>query len=253
MRQGSLGSVTRLGNCLRIEELWILSSREGKRDTIMVLYREKNRAVKRSAKKDQKDFLENKATEAQAEAVVGDSRTLYKITRELTGSWKTQNSVVRDKTGKSIPKDEDQLARWAEHFQSVLNRPDPVTQAVFQGGVRELEMKKGPITCPEIVKAIRETKGNRASGEDRITSDMMKADPDTSAMCLVGLFNAVWSKEEVPEDWQKGIIIKLPKKGDLSECGNWRGINLLSVPGKVFCRVLLHRIKASVERILREE
>ena len=82
---------------------------------------------------------------------------------------------------------------------------------------------------------------------------MLKADPATSAKCLVGLFNMVWTKEEVPEDWQKGIIIKLPKKGDLSECGNWRGINLLSVPGKVFCRVLLHRIKASIERILREE
>ena len=32
-----------------------------------------------------------------------------------------------------------------------------------------------------------------------------------------------------------------------------RSPNLLSVPGKVFCRVLLHRIKTSVERILREE
>ena len=57
----------------------------------------------------------------------------------------------------------------------------------------------------------------------------------------------------MPEDWQKGIIIKLPRKGDLTICGNWRGINLLSVPGKVFCRVLLHRLKAAIERILREE
>ena len=114
-------------------------------------------------------------------------------------------------------------------------------------------MIKGPITCQEIEKAIRETKGNRAPGEDRITSDMLKADPSTSAKCLVDLFNKVWTEEKVPEDWQKGIIIKLPKKGDLTICGNWRGINLLSVQGKVFCRVLLHRIKASIERTLREE
>ena len=58
----------------------------------------------------------------------------------------------------------------------------------------------------------------------------------------------VRTKEEVSDDWQKGIIIKLPKK-DLSQCGNWRDICLLSIPGKVFYRVLLHRVKANVEII----
>ena len=231
----------------------ILACKEEDRINITEMYREKNRAVKRSAKKDKRNYLEDKATEAQEAAAVGDSRTLYKITRQLTGSWKTQPAVVRDKEGKALSKEEDQRNRWAEHFENVLNRPDPERPAEIQGRGRELEMIKGPITCQEIEKAIRETKGNRAPGEDRITSDMLKADPATSAKCLVELFNRVWTEEKVPEDWQKGIIIKLPKKGDLTECGNWRGINLLSVPGKVFCRVLLHRIKASIERILREE
>ena len=105
----------------------------------------------------------------------------------------------------------------------------------------------------EIEKAIRESKSNRAPGEDRITTDMLKADPVMSAKCLVELFNKVWIDEQVPEAWKKGIIVKLPKKGDLSQCGNWRGINLLSVPGKIFCRVMLDRIKTSIEKILREE
>ena len=52
---------------------------------------------------------------------------------------------------------------------------------------------------------------------------------------------------------KKGIVVKLPKKGDLSLCGNWRGINLLSVPGKIFCRVLLQRIKQGIDKQLREE
>jgi len=32
---------------------------------------------------------------------------------------------------------------------------------------------------------------------------------------------------EVPADWKKGVIIKLPKKGSLKDCNNWRGITLL--------------------------
>ena len=40
---------------------------------------------------------------------------------------------------------------------------------------------------------------------------------------------------------------------DYIQCSNWRGINLLSVPGKIFCRVLLQQLKQSIERTLREE
>ena len=48
-------------------------------------------------------------------------------------------------------------------------------------------------------------------------------------------------------------VVKLPKKGSLKECANWRGIILLSIPGKVFSRVLLERMKKEVEAILRDE
>ncbi|VDP71922.1 unnamed protein product [Schistosoma mattheei] len=33
-------------------------------------------------------------------------------------------------------------------------------------------------------------------------------------------------------------MTKIPKKGDLSKCKNYRGTTLLSIPGKVFNRVL---------------
>ncbi|KAJ8408552.1 hypothetical protein AAFF_G00251870 [Aldrovandia affinis] len=57
----------------------------------------------------------------------------------------------------------------------------------------------------------------------------------------------------VPADWRSGVILTLPKKGNLSDCNNWRGIALLSIPGKVFCSVLLQRLKTEVDNILREE
>ena len=47
--------------------------------------------------------------------------------------------------------------------------------------------------------------------------------------------------------------MKILKKGDLSVCSNWRGINLLLVLGKIFCRILLLRMRQAIERILREQ
>ena len=36
----------------------------------------------------------------------------------------------------------------------------------------------------------------------------------------------------------KGVIIPIPKKGTLSDCNNWRGITLLSLPSKIFCKLI---------------
>ncbi|VDO86096.1 unnamed protein product [Schistosoma curassoni] len=54
-------------------------------------------------------------------------------------------------------------------------------------------------------------------------------------------------------DWKEGHLIKIPKKGDLSKCENYRGITLLSIPGKVFNRVLLNRMKDAVGARFRDQ
>ena len=48
--------------------------------------------------------------------------------------------------------------------------------------------------------------------------------------------------------------MKLPKKGGLSLCKNWRGIlMLLSMVGKILCSVILGRLKDALDALLREE
>ena len=82
---------------------------------------------------------------------------------------------------------------------------------------------------------------------------MLKHGKDTITGQLVVLFNSIWQEQDVPAAWRKGIIVKLPKKGNLSDCNNWRGITLLSTPGKVFTRVLLNRLQNAVDQTLRDE
>ena len=45
----------------------------------------------------------------------------------------------------------------------------------------------------------------------------------------------------------------LPKKGDTSQCNNWRGITLLSIPSKVLCSIILSRMKKEVDKKMRDE
>ena len=75
---------------------------------------------------------------------------------------------------------------------------------------------------------------------------------ETSIEILYDLIGKIWEQEEIPTEWKEGCIVKLPKKGDMQECKNYRGIMLLSVPGKVLKRIILDRLKIGVDAKLRD-
>ena len=58
----------------------------------------------------------------------------------------------------------------------------------------------------------------------------------------------------VPRDWQRTIVVPLYKgKGDRGDCKNYRGISLLSIPGKVYGSVLIDKIRETTEGMVGEE
>uniref|UniRef100_A0A8C6Q6A0 Reverse transcriptase domain-containing protein n=1 Tax=Nothobranchius furzeri TaxID=105023 RepID=A0A8C6Q6A0_NOTFU len=67
------------------------------------------------------------------------------------------------------------------------------------------------------------------------------------------LFNIAWSSGAVPVEWQTGVVVPIFKKGDLRVCSNYRGITLLSLPGKVYSKVLERRVRSIVESQIEEE
>ena len=96
-------------------------------------------------------------------------------------------------------------------------------------------------------------KNGKVAGPDGIPAEALKADVNTSVEMLYSLFEEIWEKEEIPAEWKEGYLIKIPKKGDLSRCDNYRGITLLSVPGKILNRIILERMKGKVDQTLREQ
>ena len=119
-------------------------------------------------------------------------------------------------------------------------------------GYEELDVKLDQPSREEIAQAVNRLKDNKAPGFDDITGEMLKAGGEKLLDWLLRICSAVWSSERVPEDWKKGVIIKLPKKGDIAICSNNRGITLLSIAGKVFCTFVLLRFRDAVDEQLRE-
>ena len=66
----------------------------------------------------------------------------------------------------------------------------------------------------------------------------------SQSLPLFTLFAHVWKSGLSPAEWREGIIVSLYKgKGPRNNCGSYRPISLLSVPGKVFANVLLARLR----------
>jgi hypothetical protein len=101
--------------------------------------------------------------------------------------------------------------------------------------------------------ALKELRSRKAAGVDNIPPEVMKVDLDLTANMLHPLLEKIWNEGEMPNDWGYGLLIKISKKDDRANCDNWRGITLLSIPSKVFTRVLLNRIKEHVNPRLRKE
>jgi len=64
------------------------------------------------------------------------------------------------------------------------------------------------------------------------------------------LIITIWNKEEFPEDWKESIIVPIYKKGDKTDCSNYRVLSLLPLTYKSLSNILLARLTLYAEEIL---
>ena len=70
---------------------------------------------------------------------------------------------------------------------------------------------------------------------------------NTTRKIYLNIFNQIHEKEEIPEAWLHGQILRLYKaKGIKGKCSNERGITLASNVGKLYERIINERIKKVV-------
>uniref|UniRef100_A0A3B3C6W3 Reverse transcriptase domain-containing protein n=1 Tax=Oryzias melastigma TaxID=30732 RepID=A0A3B3C6W3_ORYME len=89
--------------------------------------------------------------------------------------------------------------------------------------------------------------GGKAPGVDEVRPDSLKSLDAVGVSWLTRLCSIAWQTGTVPVDWQTGVVVPLFKKGDRRVCSNYRGITLLSLPGKVYARVLERRVHSIVK------
>ncbi|TWW57306.1 hypothetical protein D4764_07G0000250 [Takifugu flavidus] len=153
-------------------------------------------------------------------------RRFWQTVRRLRGGRRQLAHTVLGVRGELLTSPGAIIRGWKEYFQELINP----TNTYPQGGTESDDQKVDhPISGVEVAEAVKQLPGGRALGADKIRPGYLKALDVT------------------------GVVVPIFKSGDQRVCYNYRGITLLSLPGKVYARVLEKRIRLIVEPLIEEE
>ena len=157
---------------------------ERQKGKLRIEYAELNKMVKKSARSDKRQFLEDMAKATEIAASKNEKRTVYKITQQICGEKRHNNILVKDKQGTMLTSEEEQAKRWAEHFSEILNKPAPENAPDIALATEDLDISTDAPTKQEIIKTIKALKNNKAPGQDRLQAELLKINPDLAADLL---------------------------------------------------------------------
>ena len=165
-------------------------------------------------------------------------------------------------------------ARWTRHFQTLCADITGHSQHVNywndldrEPRGPELEQLNLDVSMEEVWAALKKAKNHKAPGPDGIPMDFIKAAlvekklveeaidsentnevPGTPMTdCIVMLVNEAFSTGTIADQWMNSALVPIPKKGDLADPNNYRGISLMNTILKVLTIVLSDRINTCAE------
>jgi hypothetical protein len=134
------------------------------------------------------------------------------------------------------------LARWRNHFSQLLNIHG--VNDVRQTEVHTAEPLVPEPSAFEVEMAIEMLKRPKSPGINEIPAELIKAGGRIIRSEIHKLFISVWSKEELPEEWKESVIVPIYKKGDKTDCSNYRGISLLSTTYKILSNIFFVKVNS---------
>ena len=118
---------------------------------------------------------------------------------------------------------EQQVASWRKN---IVHHPD----------------QDADFTHTEVGCALATLPSHEAPGLDKIPAELLKHSGAAGLQMITRLFNTCRHLGCAPAAWRQGCITTIHKRGDRTDCDNYRGITLLPTVGKLFMSVLAKRL-----------
>nr|VZI41146.1 unnamed protein product [Spirometra erinaceieuropaei] len=110
-----------------------------------------------------------------------------------------------------------------EHIRGILNRPSVISDAAIERlpQVETNIVLDLPPSLRETIRAVQQLSSGKAPGSDAIPAEVFKHGGPRLMDHLTAIFQELWRKDEVPQDFKDATIVHLYKrKGNRQVCDN---------------------------------
>ena len=151
---------------------------------------------------------------------------------------------MKDKDGKLVASKKERGKLWKGHMEKIMNVENEWDQ------MAEADMVEGPvegITDGEVMEAMNKIKLGKAAGPSEVNMDTITASGKFGVGVMKKLCQRVLDGKNMPQEWKTIVVVAIFKrKGDMMDCGAYRGVKLLEHAMKIVERVLENRVRGSV-------
>ena len=155
------------------------------------------------------------------------------------GKW------IKGRDGRISFSQEDRRKIWKEHTERIMNEENAWNHKVDAAMV-ERPVEK--VSRKEVREAIRKMKQGKAAGISEVTTKMIVAGGRIAEEVMLQLCQRVLDGKGIPDEWKTSVVVPIFKgKGDVMNCGSYRGVTLLEHGMEIIEGVLERRIRALVD------
>ncbi|TDH72448.1 uncharacterized protein CCR75_005712 [Bremia lactucae] len=189
-----------------------------------------------------------------------DSKKWWRLARSMTED-QSQLCPVRNDADSLVIGGSAEAEAWHQHFKRLLHTDSdwvPRCELPILGVLPGISDR---ITWPELKSCLETTQSGKMPGSSGIPTEIFKAcasplkwgepaplePPNAMACCLLGMVNSVYLRGTIPRDMTEKWIVAIPKKGDLTDRDNYRGIVLMDSILKLIMRIIAVRTSKSLE------
>src|SRR5678815_2991696 len=180
------------------------------------------------------------------EDLQGTRKLIYSIAKSYRKGSAPPTYAIKNEDGLLLTSPSDISERWKEYFEQLLNIPNNIIEEEEQWEERHVALEERgdwQIVPEEVEQAMRKMKSGKAAGEDILPVEILRGASEGGVLCMTEVMNKCWNEGKTPEDWTKSVLCPIYKKGDKTDCKNYRGIALMPHIAKVYERILERRLK----------
>ena len=155
---------------------------------------------------------------------------------------------MKDSNGVVLTEETDIIERWRSYFEQLMNVENERINRTVEA---RAETVVEAIAEEEVEKALGKMKKGKATGPDDIPVEAWRVLGHAGVKILLEIYTTITTittiSERMLDEWRDSTLIPIFKnKGDIQDCGNYRGIKMMPYTLKLWERIIDGRLRAIV-------